>query len=245
MKKIVLWVLIVCLVPLTAYAEGITKEQGDAILKELKAIRQELNQIKQKGLAPQGRGRKARPTTASVATLGNPILGDLKAPVTMVEFTDYQCPFCRKFYSNAYKELKKQYVDTGKLRFVLRDLPLGFHQYAKPAAISAHCAGEQDKFWQMHDALFDGGGKFTQDDILSYAKMLGLENNAFKSCLTSSRYNEGIEQDVKDANKAGITGTPGFVVGRTTDNMVRGTFISGTRPFSVFKAEIEKLLSAR
>lgn len=232
--------LLVCFVQV--YAEGITKEQGDAILKELKGIRQELKEIKKKGQAAPARGRKARPTTASVATLGNPILGDLKAPVTLVEFTDYQCPFCRKFYSNAYKELKKQYVDTGKLRFVLRDLPLGFHKYAKPAAISAHCAGEQDKFWQMHDALFEGGGKFTQDDILGYAKKIGLENKAFKSCLTSGRYNKGIQQDVTDANKAGITGTPAFVFGRTTDNIVSGTLISGTRPFNTFKKEIEKLL---
>ncbi len=243
MKKIILWLLIICLAPLTAFAEGISKEQGDAILKELKAIRQELNQIKQKGIAPQGQGRAARPTTASVATLGNPILGDLKAPVTLVEFTDYQCPFCRKFYLQAYKELKKDYIDTGKLRLVLRDLPLGFHQYAKPAAISAHCAGEQDKFWQMHDALFDGGGKFTPDDILGFAKSIELDNSSFKSCLNSGRYNQGIEQDVKDARKAGITGTPGFVLGRTTDNKVTGSLISGTRPFSVFKAEIDKLLA--
>ncbi len=226
------------------WSDGITQEQGDVILKELKAIRQELKEIKKRGLAAPAKGRKVRPTTASVATLGNPILGDLKAPVTMVEFTDYQCPFCRKFYLAAYKELKKQYIDTGKLRFVLRDLPLGFHQYAKPAAVSAHCAGEQDKFWQMHDALFQGG-KYNPADILGYAKTIGLENDAFKSCLSSGRYKEGIEQDVKDANKAGITGTPGFVIGRTTDNIVKGTFISGTRPFSVFKAEIDKLLSAK
>ena len=243
MKKIILWVLIICLAPLTVFAEGITKEQGDAILKELKGIRQELNQIKKKGQVAPARGRKARPTTASVATLGNPILGDLKAPVTIVEFTDYQCPFCRKFYMAAYKELKREYIDTGKLRFVLRDLPLGFHQYAKLAAISAHCAGEQDKFWQMHDALFEGN-KFNPENILGYAKSLGLENDAFKSCLTSGRYNKGIEQDVTDANKAGITGTPGFVIGRTTDNMVNGTFISGTRPFSAYKVEIDKLLNS-
>ncbi len=244
MKKVILWVFILCFFPFTAFAEGITKEQGDAILKELKAIREELNVIKRKGLFGNGQQRKARPTSASVATLGNPILGDLKAPVTIVEFTDYQCPFCRKFFSNAYRELKKQYIDTGKVRFVLRDLPLGFHQYAKPAAISAHCAGEQDKFWQMHDALF-AGGKLTPADINKYAESIGINNKAFTSCLTSGRYNKGIQQDVADANKAGITGTPGFVIGRTTDNIVKGTLISGTRPFSVFKAEIEKLLAAK
>ena len=224
------------------YAEGITKEQGDAILKELKGIRQELKEIKKRGLAAPAKGRRARPTTASVATLGNPILGDLKAPVTMVEFTDYQCPFCRKFYLKAYKKLKKQYVDTGKLRFVLRDLPLAFHQHAKAAAISTHCAGEQDKFWKMHDALFDGGGKLNKDDIFGYAKSIGVGNNAFKTYLTAGRYDEGIKQDIKDARNASITGTPGFVIGRTTDNMVNGTLISGTRPFITFKKEIDKLL---
>ena len=104
----------------------------------------------------------------------------------MVEFTDYHCPVCRKFYLKAYKKLRKHYVDTGKLRFVLRDLPLGFHQRAKSAAISAHCAGEQDKFWEMRDALFDGG-KYSPKDILGYAKSIGLDNSSFKTCLTSGQ----------------------------------------------------------
>ncbi len=94
----------------------------------------------------------------------------------------------------------------------------------------------------MHDALFDGGGKLNKDDIFGYAKSIGVGNNAFKTCLTAGRYDEGIKQDIKDARNASITGTPGFVVGRTTDNFVNGTLISGTRPFSTFKKEIDKLL---
>ena len=81
------------------------------------------------------------------------------------------------------------------------------------------------------------------NDILGYAKSIGLQTVAFKSCLTSGRYNEGIEKDVRDARNVGITGTPGFVIGRTTDNMLQGTFISGTRPFIAFKQEIDKLLA--
>ena len=187
MNQILVIILLVFMFPGYLLAEGITKEQGDAILKELKAIRQELNQIKKTSLVSQGRAKPSRPKTANVSTLGNPILGDFNAPITMVEFTGYQCPFCRKFYLKAYKKLRKHYVDTGKLRFVLRDLPLGFHQHAKPAAISAHCAGEQDKFWEMHDALFDGG-KYSAKDILGYAKSIGLDNSSFKTCLTSGRY---------------------------------------------------------
>lgn len=242
MKPILILILLVLtvlgsLILLESRFQSMTKEQGDAILAELKSIREELSQIKQKGLVPQAR----KNTSVTVSTVGEPMLGDPKAPVTLVEFTDYQCPFCQQFYSKAYLELKKQYVDTGKLRFVLRDLPLPNHQHAKSAATSAHCAGEQGKFWEMHDALFAGGGKLSQPDILGYASSIGLENNSFESCLTSGRYKRDIELDVNDARNVGIKGTPSFVVGRTTDNLVTGTLIRGTRPFITFKQEIDKL----
>ena len=250
MKSVTILILLVLvllgsLIFMESQFEGISKEQGNAILEELKSIRQELNQIKQKGMARKGKARSARPTSASVSTVGNPMLGDEKAPVTIVEFTDYQCPFCQGFYSKAYKELKKQYVDTGKLRFVLRDLPLKNHQYAMPAAIASHCAGEQNKFWQMHDALFEGGGKLNPDNILGYATAIGLEEDSFKSCLTSGKFKEDINKDVKDARRAGIRGTPAFVIGQTTDDMVSGKLIAGTRPFVTFKQEVDKLIFAK
>ena len=247
MKSITIFIFLVLallgsLIFMESQFEGISKDQGNAILEELKSIRQELNQIKQKGLVQQGRAKSAIPKTAKVSTLGNPAQGDLKAPVTMVEFTDYQCPYCQRFFSKAYQELKKKYVDTGKLRFVLRDLPLPSHAYARPAAISTHCAGEQDKLWEMHDVLFEARGKLSPADILDHANKIGLEVASFKSCLTSGRYNKDIEQDVKEAKLAGIRGTPSFVLGRTTDNVVDGTLLRGTWPFVTFKDEIEKLL---
>jgi protein-disulfide isomerase len=112
-------------------AEPMTKEQGDAIIKELKQIRNELQEIK-KGSLRGPRKRAARPTTAKVETKDSPSLGDPEAPITLVEFTDYLCPFCRRFYTNTLSKIRKQYVDTGKVRFVLRDLPLGFHANARP-----------------------------------------------------------------------------------------------------------------
>lgn len=249
MRSITFLILLVLLllgslIYLESQYEGISKGQGDAILEELKSIRQELNKFRQNALVAKTPSETARPKTASVSTLGNPMLGDEKAPVTLLEFTDYQCPFCQDFYARVFKELKMQYVDTGKLRFVLRDLPLPNHQHAKPAAISAHCAGEQGKFWEMHSALFDGGGKLNQDDILNYSKSIGLEEESFKACLNSGRYDKEIKQDVQDARSAGIRGTPAFVLGHTSDDKVSGTLISGTRPFSVFKAEIDKLLAS-
>ena len=247
MKSVTIFILLVLallgsLMFMESQFEGISKDQGNAILEELKSIRQELNQIKQKGLTARAPAKHAHPKTASITTQGNPILGDEKALVTIVEFTDYQCPFCQGFYSKAYKELKKQYVDTGKLRFVLRDLPLEKHQYAKPAAIASHCAGEQNKFWEMHDALFEGRGKLNPDDVLGYASSIGLQEDPFKTCITSGKFNNDIKQDVQDASSAGIRGTPAFVIGKTTEDMVSGTLISGTHPLAAFKQEIDKLL---
>ena len=228
----------------SALAEGITKEQGEAILKELKSIRKELAEIKKKQLAGARPSRPARPVNAKVATLGNPILGDLKAPVTIVEFTDYQCPFCRRFYQNAFQDIKKDYIDTGKVRFVLRDLPLPFHADARPAAQAAHCAGEQDKFWEMHNALFDGSG-LKASHIEGYAKKIGLDVSSFQSCVKSDRYKKDMDTDVADASKASITGTPGFVVGKTTENVINGNIISGAQPYASFKAKIDQLLAQK
>ena len=224
------------------WAEGITKEQGDAILKELKQIRKELGEIKKQNLRAPRRG-PARPLTAKVETKNSPSLGDPKAPITLVEFTDYQCPFCRKFYTNTLSEIKKQYIDTGKVRFVVRDLPLGFHAKARPAAVATRCAGEQGKFWEMHDALFEGGGKLNRKDFVRYAEKIGVEDFPFQECLASNRHKESIDRDIADAGKASINGTPGFVLGKTAENQIEGSLISGAQSFASFKRQIDSLLS--
>lgn len=223
-------------------AEPMTKEQGDAILKELKQIRKELEEIKKGSLRVPRRGQ-GRPVTAKVPTKGSPALGDPKAPITLVEFTDYQCPFCRKFYTNTFPEIKKQYIDTGKVRLILRDLPLGFHAKARPAAKAAHCAREQGKFWEMHDALFEGGGKLNRKDFVRYAETIGVDDSPFQECLESDRHKEDIDRDIADAGKASINGTPGFVLGKTTENEIEGSLISGAQPFTLFKRQIDSLLA--
>jgi protein-disulfide isomerase len=228
--------------PGPVWAEGITKEQGEAILKELKQIRKELQGIKKQNLRAPRRG-PARPVTAKVPTKGSPSLGNPKAPITLVEFTDYQCPFCRRFYINTLPAIKKQYIDTGKVRLILRDLPLGFHSKARPAAKAAHCAREQGKFWEMHDALFEGGGKLNKKDFVRYAEKIGVDGFPFQECMASDRHKESIDRDIADAGKASITGTPGFVLGKTTENEIEGPFISGAQPFASFKRQIDSLLS--
>lgn len=241
MRKILSISLLFLLIPVPLFAEGITQEQGKAILEELRSIKKELREIKKNGLAAAPKSKGPPKKASHVATLGSPILGDLKAPVTLIEFTDYECPFCKKFYKNALPKLKKEYIDTGKLRLVVRDFPLPFHKNAKPAANAAHCAGEQDKFWPMHDALYEGN-KMSAKDIKNHATQIGLKLEPFQACLDAKRYKKHINNDIKEAQIAGVRGTPAFILGKTTDNLVSGEFISGTRGFNYFKSRIDKLL---
>src|SRR5207253_1137648 len=143
-----------CTVP--PHTAGITSEQADAILKELKEIRALLD--KQLQLASNGTHSPAAPADSNVL-IKLPqdirVLGKDNAPVTVVEFSDYQCPFCNKFHSTTFAELKKNYIDPGTVRFISLDLPLDFHPNALQAAETLRCAGDQGKFWEMRDALIE------------------------------------------------------------------------------------------
>jgi protein-disulfide isomerase len=222
--------------------EGMTKAQADELLKELKAIRQLLEHQQVAGAQPQ-----AAPTSnivkMSVAE-GSYSLGREDAPVTMVEFADYQCPFCRKFHSDAFVELKKSYIDTGKVRFVSRDLPLDIHANAHSGAVAAHCAGEQGKFWEMRDLMFANAADLSPASLVGYARQIHLDATAFETCLNDKKYTAAIQRDVADAGTLGINGTPSFVVGRTGKNEIEGVRIVGAVPYSVFDTAIKDQLNS-
>jgi protein-disulfide isomerase len=222
----------------------ITGEQADTIIQELKQIRKLLESIDKKGVAQAPR-KPAAAQTAKVSIKAVQSLGSLDAPVTMVEFTDYQCPYCLRFIQQTFPKLKEQFIDTGKLRWVVRDLPLGFHKNARKAAQAAHCAGEQDKFWQMRDVLFSNAKKLEVQNLPKYAQVIGLDAESFDACLASDRYLAKIDKSAQDANSIKITGTPTFVVGKAKNDSVDGRRIVGARDFKVFEAEINKLLAKK
>jgi protein-disulfide isomerase len=224
-------------------AQGLSERQGEAILEELKQIRQLLERIEKQGgtAAPQ---RPKRPVSAKVSTTGKPSLGDPQAPVTLVEFTDYECPYCNRFFKTIWPKLVEDYVDTGKMRVVIKDLPLSFHKNARKAAQAAHCAGEQDAFWPMRDTLYRNARKLDADNLPEYAKTLSLDLEAFSTCLDSDRHLEAIDADAAEAKKAKITGTPSFVVGKTTENFIEGALIVGAQPYSVFQSRITAALGS-
>jgi len=229
--------------------EGMTKDQADAILNELRQIRQLLqNQQAAAAQTKPALAQAALPSDKVKMTVGKGwyALGREDAPVTMVEFADYQCPFCRRFETESFTQLKKNYIDTGKVRFVSRDLPLEFHPNAPGAAIAVRCAGEQNKFWEMHDAIMqDSGSDLGSDAILKYAQKVNLDIPAFKTCLDEKRYVAAIQKDTADAGLLGISGTPSFVIGKTAKDQIDGIRIVGAVPYSVFESTIKDLLSAQ
>jgi protein-disulfide isomerase len=215
----------------------------DAILLELKAIRQVLEKIeKQGGRAAQ---RPSKPTTAKVSIKGKQTMGAADAPVTVVEFADYQCPFCLRFTKTTFPTLKKKYIDTGKVRWVALNLPLPFHKDARKAAQAAHCAGEQDKFWEMREVLFRNPQKLNAEQLPAHAEGLSLDMAAFNSCLQSDRHLDEIDQDAKDAKAVRLTGTPSFIIGKTASDEITGQVVIGAQPMNAFDSAISKALEQK
>jgi len=171
-------------------------------------------------------------------------LGRSDAPLTMVEFTDYQCPYCRRFQAEVWPRLKRNYIDTGKLRYLARDLPLEFHSAAAPAAEAAHCAGEQGKFWDMHAALLAGEMDFASGGIERRARALKLDMTLFGECVARRKYAELIAAHVREADAAGIDGTPGFIVGRASGAVLDGLRVEGALPYEEFAGLLNELLAA-
>jgi len=239
LASFLIFIFIVC--P-SAFAEGITREQGDAILKELSEMRKLLEHINQKSL-PQG--RRAAPTTAKVPVKGGSVIGNVKAPLTLVEFTDYQCPYCERFYKQTFPQLKKKYIDTGKVQLVIKDLPLNFHKQARKAAQASRCAGEQGRFLEMHKLLLANGKKLQESYLKGYAKQIQLNTKKFALCLSSGRHFKQIDQDTQQARNQGITGTPTFVLGKTTGGQVDGVRIVGAQPLSRFERQIDAMLKKK
>ena len=166
----------------------------------------------------------------------DPVLVEKNAPVTIVEFSDFQCPFCERFASQTFDRIKTDYVDTGKVRFVYRDFPLeAIHNDARKSAEAAQCAHEQEKFWEYHDKLFENQDALSFDDLKEYAQDAGLDTDKFNDCLDNEKYKDEVQKDLDDGEKYGVTGTPAF--------FINGKLLSGAQPFENFKAVIETELA--
>jgi protein-disulfide isomerase len=216
------------------------EEEIGELRKELAEIKNEVGEIKnllQGALKPQSPPK----VTAAVGVSGRPSLGRQDAPVTLVEFSDYQCPFCKRHF---YPILKKDYIDTGKLRYVFRDFPIaGLHPQAQKAHEAAYCAGEQNKYWDMHDMLFENSQDLSVPALKGHATKIGLKDNQFNACLESGKYAADIDREITEGTAAGVNGTPAFFIGPSgSGEKITGTLISGAQPLISFKQVIDDLL---
>lgn len=229
---------------------------------ELKVLRKELESLKQgqsdihkelQEIKTLLRGRVAapppEPRNVVLGVKDDPFKGEKSAKLTLIEFSDYQCPFCARHVSQTWPQIEQDYVKTGKLKYVLRDFPIqSIHPQAFKAHEAANCAGEQEKYWEMHGRLFANQKAMSPKDLSDHAQALVLDMPKFQQCLDGGKYASKIRNDISEGQKAGAQGTPTFFLGYTEPNdskvkVVR--VIRGAQPYAGFKQVIDSLLSGQ
>ena len=226
-------------------AQPMTQQQVDEeILRELRTIRVLLEKMSAQMPAQQPQ-LPPQPVSASLTNLHGFAMGRPDAPLTMVEFTDLQCPYCRQYVTATLPEIKRNWIDTGKLRYISRDFPLDFHPQALAAARAARCAGEQGKFWEMRMTLMSNANLLSADYITRTAADLKLDTKAFAACTASNKYDADIQAETQEGLRIGVEGTPTFVVGKTAPNSLEGPMIVGALPYAVFDAKLKALDGAK
>ena len=224
----------------------ITREQADAIVSELKQIRELLEKQEAqlaRALVQRSAAAPALPQRVQMNVgSGWHSIGRADAAVTLVEFADYQCPYCKKFHTEAYPDLKKNYIDTGKVRFVSRDLPLEFHPFALKAAEAARCAADQGKYWEFRETLYLNAAPPNDDVIRKAAETLSLDMQALTACLATEKYKSDVQKDSAEAATLQVTGTPTFVLAKTTKDKLDGVRLVGALPYASFQSAIDVLL---
>ena len=176
-----------------------------------------------------------QPQKLNIDVDDGPVLGNKNAPVTIVEFSDFQCPYCGRFFTQTLPSIKKDYIDTGKVKLVFRDFPLSFHPNAEPAAEAAECANEQGKYWEYHDKLFENQDSLSSELYIKLAGDLGLDVDKFKTCIETSKYKQEVEDDFNYGQSVGVSGTPTF--------FINGIKLVGAQPYEAFKQIIDAELA--
>lgn len=186
--------------------------------------------------------KTAEPIEISIES-DDPFLGDVDAPVTIVEFSDYECPFCARHYEQSHNQLIQEYVETGKVRLVYKDFPLSFHENAVTAAIAAECAydqGSNEMYFSMHDIIFEKQIELSlapsRDNLLSWATEIeGLNVDLLESCIDNNETIERVNRDVQQATNVGVSATPSF--------FINGVLLEGAQPYAVIKSRIDAELA--
>ena len=226
-------ILGLCIIFSAKFISGNIEKTSNKLRQDLLGDIKKMEQAKSKEMRPEA-VEPGEKIVEGVTAGTNPIMGNPAAPVLMVEFSDFECPFSKRFYQQTFPQIEKEYISTGKVKFAYRDFPLPMHSLAKDAAIACRCAGKQNNYWQMFDKL----STHSQIDFASvqgYAKGIGLNMRAFNACLKDDAIKNEVEKDLNDAASYGVRGTPAF--------FINGRLVVGARSFETFKEIIEEELS--
>ena len=195
------------------------------------------------GEQSRSQARAVPALTSPLILQGEPALGDTNAPITIVEFSDFECSYCRRFHEQVFPKLKNHYIDTGLVRFVHKDLPLPIHPHAMQAAAAARCAGKQNHYWDIYGDLFDQQNCLSCKGVLGIAAEADLDITSLRACMESEATLAIINSNRSEASLHNISATPTFVVGSTQSNgSLDGRVIEGALPWSTFKLIIDKAL---
>ncbi len=229
------------------------RKEMESIKEAQKAIQKDIEEIKnllRNRPQPVQPAQPAQPPQDVVLTVGDaPFMGNKDARVTLVEFGDYQCPFCARHFSRTLPQLVADYIKSGKVKYVLRDFPLEpLHPAAMKVAEAAHCASDEGKYWQMHDRLLARQAALDANKLLTEAEAVGLNVSVFQQCLDSGKYAAKVRKDLEEGRKAGVGGTPTFYLGLTAPGA--GTIhaaktLVGAQPYAAFKEAIDSLLASK
>jgi len=220
---------------------GVTSEQLKEILSEIET---------KTAPAPQPTQLPTQPTAPQIFRVSiddDPVKGNPNASVTIIEYSDFQCPFCSRFFQQTLPLIEENYIDTGKIKFVYKDLPLdNLHPNARTAHIAAECADEQGKFWEYHDVLFEKQSQWgsaasseLQNTLTGFATDMGLQATSFESCMQSPSIADEVNKDTIEAVNYGATGTPTFFIGNEDDGFIK---IVGAQPYRVFQSLLDSQL---
>ena len=246
---------LLCLSPAFAQTKATNPED------EIKALKKEIEAVKagqtaiQNDLAEIKNLLKTRPAAQPVAArdivldiAGAPAKGPKDAKVVLVEFSDFQCPFCGRFSKDTIPQVQTDYVDTGKIKYVFSDYPLEtIHPFAFKAAEAASCAGEQGQFWKMHDHLFANQTALKPEDLTKYAEEIGLDKSKFQQCLDTQQRASTVRKSMALADNAGVSSTPTVMVGLMQPNSSKVKILrvlKGAQPFAAVKDALDNALNA-
>lgn len=223
-------------------AQAEEKWVADEIFMQMSEMRKEIRQLQQKVAGLEQKLADQQPKLAPIALDGTEemTLGKEDAVIAILEFSDYECPFCAKHYQKVLPKLRERYIDKGIVKYVMKDFPLEFHAHAKKASLSARCAGEQGHYWAMHDVIFNAHDQVNDALVDSAAKQQGLDVKAFKRCVDNPAQLKSVQNDIALGTQLGVTGTPAFVIGRIKNKQLSSyKRLDGVQSFETFAGIID------